>query len=63
MKTLLSSSIVRLSGLALLIAALLVPPVEAATPDCEEFAGCQLCENDNCEIIICDDSVNMECNF
>lgn len=61
MKALVSSTTVRLAGLALLVAALLVPPVEAATPECEEFAGCQLCENDHCEIIICDDTVNMEC--
>ena len=64
MKALISSSVVRIAGLTLLAAVFSFSPGEALmpAPDCREFAGCMLCENDDCEFIICDEHDEKECD-
>ena len=64
MKALISSNLARIAGLALLAAVFSFSPGEALmpTPECEEFAGCLLCENDDCEFIICDEHDARDCD-
>lgn len=67
MRTFLSSNVVRMVGIVLLALALV--PRAALSWDCEEFAGCTLCEDVpvrgsdvTCDLAICDDHVHSECS-
>ena len=58
MEAFLSSTSVRLVGLVLLAAVSSFPPAHAQEPEGQlscfaEFAGCKLCEYEDCEVIDC----------
>lgn len=71
MKATISSNLLRLFSLAALAVALTVAPASAQKPwvndECRKFAGCLLCEWEDCEVADCRDPdgeghVHMKCD-